>query len=227
MKKLMVCFLLTLVMFITLSACNPFNNTSLENNNDEVLPVSSTAIDETDAVNLNNKMPLHLYFGTNDVKGIGLEIRYIPLKSAGKDTEAMATLIVKELLKGPESQNRLGSLIPKGTKLNKDISIENGTATIDFSKEFIEKQVDEKIASKLTLYSIVNSVTEISEISGVRFTINGENIKEYKGSFRLDKIFPRNDSLLPKNVPSEKGTEKPALSNASENKDDVILQEYE
>ena len=42
---------------------------------------------------------------------------------------------------------------------------------------------------KMTIYSIVNSLTELKEIDKVQFLIEGEKVKEFKGNFRFNNAF--------------------------------------
>lgn len=223
MKKITISLLILLSLFLLLPACNPFDLFSSEDEfNDETLPASSIAIGTDDANSLNNKLPLHLYFGSNDTKGLGMEIRYIPFKDAGGDSEAMATCIVKEILKGPKDKNRVSKIIPENSKLLGNIKIKKGTAFIDLSKDFIDKQGTDKTQTRLSIYSIVNSVTELNEVSRVVFTFNGETVKNLKGSFRMDKPFPRDEALLPKSIEN-----KTKSSISDEAQDEIILQPYE
>jgi germination protein M len=223
MKKIFISLLLVLTMFIMLPACNPFDKMSSSDEfNDETLPVSSIAIGMDDANNLNNKLPLHLYFGSKDSNGLGMEIRYIPFKDAGNDTESMATCIVKEILKGPQDKNRVSKIIPENTKLIENVKVKRGTAYINLSKDFIDKQPEDKIKIRLSIYSIVDSVTELNDVSRIVFTFNGETVKSINKSFRMDKPFPRDEALLPKSI------QKATKSSASDEKqDDIILQPYE
>ena len=101
----------------------------------------------------------------------------------------VAKTIVEEVLKGPNTES-LKTTIPKGTKLNSVIT--NGkTVTVDLSKEFEENQNLSEADSLLAIYSIVNSLTEITEIEEVKFLIDGKQREKYKEQFDFDKPFYR------------------------------------
>lgn len=99
--------------------------------------------------------------------------------------------IVQLLIEGPKNEN-LQKTIPEGTKINK-IEREGENLILDFSQEFIEKHSGGEQEEKLTIQSIVKTVTELTEINGIKIKINGEENKEFKdGKIKFDKVFNRN-----------------------------------
>ena len=84
---------------------------------------------------------------------------------------------VQELLKGPTKSYHF-PLIPAGTKLIGVETYEN-IVKIDLSQEFLENSLDTRILDEYVIYSIVNTLTEIPEIEGVIFYIEGIRIKIY------------------------------------------------
>lgn len=100
--------------------------------------------------------------------------------------------IINLLIKGPKNQN-LEKTIPEGTKINK-IEKQGEVLIIDFSKEFIEKHIGGEIQENLTINSIVKTLTELTEINGVKIKIDGEENKCFKDEIiKFDKIFSRQD----------------------------------
>lgn len=98
--------------------------------------------------------------------------------------------ILNMLIQGPKNEN-LKKTIPEGTKINK-IEKEGENLIIDFSSEFIEKHIGGELEEKLTIQSIVKTVTELTEINGIKIKINGEDNKEFKdGKMKFNKIFNR------------------------------------
>ena len=84
-------------------------------------------------------------------------------------------LVVEQLLEGPVTEGKLATL-PEGTVLNR-ISVKNGVCYVDFNEKFLEKR--EGISAQVTIYSVVNSLAELSGIYKVQFLINGETRKTY------------------------------------------------
>ena len=99
--------------------------------------------------------------------------------------------ILNMLIQGPKNEN-LKNTIPEGTKINK-IEKEGEVLIIDFSVEFISGHMGGEIEEKLTIQAIVKTLTELTEINGIKIKINGEENKEFKdGLIKFDKIFDRN-----------------------------------
>lgn len=99
-------------------------------------------------------------------------------------------VLINLLIEGPKNEKLL-KLIPENTKLN-NAKIENDILYIDFSEEFVKEQNLGKQQEELILKSIVNTVTELTEINKVSFLINGEQGKGFPdGEVMFDKIFVR------------------------------------
>ncbi|MBD9157530.1 MAG: hypothetical protein EGQ17_04495, partial [Lachnospiraceae bacterium] len=52
------------------------------------------------------------------------------------------------------------------------------------------------VTEAVTIYSIVDSLTELSGISKVQILVNGETDLVYKESMRLDTIYERNLDII-------------------------------
>lgn len=74
--------------------------------------------------------------------------------------------IVELLIQGPKEEN-LKKIIPDGVKINK-VNINGDIVTLDCSEEILN------MSGTNSIYSIVNSLTELKEVNGVKFLINGE-----------------------------------------------------
>ena len=98
--------------------------------------------------------------------------------------------ILTMLIEGPKNEN-LQKTIPNGTKINK-IEKQGENLIIDFSEEFILNQQEGEENEKLVIKSIVKTVTELTEINGIKIKINGEENKEFKdGKIKFNQIFNR------------------------------------
>jgi len=202
----------------------------LDRTSDETSPVSSIEIGQEEAEVLSTKVPVHLYFANEANTKLVLEVRHISAEDARKKTSELAKIIVEELIKGPVTSG-LKATIPEGTKL-RSVKVKDGTATVDFSKEFKTAHPGGVDAEKMTIYSIVNSLTELKDIQYVKFTIAGKTEKEYLGGFRFDQPFPRSENLISRDtavpgtgsrvVPDkdEPDKEKPGDKSAEAKKDD-------
>lgn len=86
--------------------------------------------------------------------------------------------ILKMLIEGPKNTN-LEKTIPEGTKINK-IQREKDILIIDFSKEIVENHKGGEKEERITINSILNTVTELTEINGIKILIDGQENKEFK-----------------------------------------------
>jgi len=197
MKKFRV---IAVIMILALMMCSCGSTTTSKDNIEEDLtPASSLSIDEEEAAVLNEKVPVILYFGDEQQTKLIKEIRYVDIKEAKKGAETLASVLVKELIKGPKAEG-LTPLIPEGTSLRSPVTIADRIATVDFTKEFIENHPGGKTLAELTIYSIVNTLTEMKEIERVKITINGKTTKNFKDNVTLSSDFPRNDAVVNKEV---------------------------
>jgi germination protein M len=198
MKKLIR--LITIIMIMALLFCSCSKNKDKDADQEEDLtPTSSLSIDEEEAAVLNEKVPVILYFGDEQLTKLVKEIRYINIAEAKKGAETLASIMVKELIVGPKAHG-LKPVIPEGTNLRGPVKIEDRVATVDLTKEFVEKHPGGDTMAELTIYSIVNTLTELKDIERVKIIINGKETKNFAGKIKLDTDFPRNDAIVDKEV---------------------------
>jgi germination protein M len=196
-----VCFFI----LMTFSGCGVLQKLGLQkSSDDELRPVSSITMGEDEASKLTDKVPIHLYFANEDNTKLKLEVRYIPMADAKQSASHLASVIVRELIKGPSADSGYKATIPAGTTLRTPVTVNARTAVVDMSKEFKSKHPGGKDAEKMTIYSIVNSLTELKDIQKVKFTIAGKQLKEYMGNYQFDAPFPRSTALISKDT-SEPG----------------------
>lgn len=80
--------------------------------------------------------------------------------------------VIKELLKKPENEN-LKMIIPDNTIVYSAV-LEKNIVKVDLSENFLE------IKDTNAIYCIVNSLCELNEVSGVKFTFNGVEKENFK-----------------------------------------------
>ncbi len=96
--------------------------------------------------------------------------------------------LIKLLLEGPKNDS-LEKLIPEGTTIN-NVEISKGIVYIDFSEEFTKVGNLGAEGESNIIYSIVNTLTELTEVSGVKILINGEeNMCFEDGALKFNDIF--------------------------------------
>lgn len=108
--------------------------------------------------------------------------------------EEKIELIINRLIKGSDKANLI-DVMPVGTKVN-NIFVENNTAYVDFSQDFVDNHPGGSLGEYNTVYSIVNSITEIEGIEQVVFLINGKKQSAYKGHVQFDMPISRDESMI-------------------------------
>ncbi len=79
--------------------------------------------------------------------------------------------LVNLLLEGPKNE-KLQSIIPNNTQLNKAY-LEGNTVIVDFSTEFIKNVKLGTEKENKIVYSIVNTLVELTEVESVKILIDG------------------------------------------------------
>ena len=215
-------FSLILVCVITMTLFAGCGSADESSGIDELTPASSVSLGENQAGELKDKTPCKLYF-INEQGKLAPETRYIDNAEVAKGNDNLATVLVKELISGPAKGSLLQATIPQDTKVHSNVLIKDGIATVDLSKDFIDKHKGGKKNEQLTLYSIVNTLTELKEVKSVQFKIDGKVKKEFKGSYQLDIAFPRSAYLIT-SKPEEQDViklDEDSASKGNSNKSDI------
>lgn len=110
------------------------------------------------------------------------------------DSDSIEKVVVNELLKGPQDTQNTVRTIPLGTKLL-SVEVNDGTCFVNFSQEFISKHSGGSAGEEMTVYSIVNSLTEIPEVKKVVFLIEGQKVDVFI-SMIFNEPFARDPSLI-------------------------------
>lgn len=131
---------------------------------------------------------LALYFASTDGKGLVKVVREVHYSS----NVSMEKLIVEQLLKEVQSDN-FQAAIPKGTKLI-NVSVLDGVCVVNFDGSFMTQNYD--ISEEVVIYSIVNSLTELSTIEKVQIAVDGVTNIVYREKYSLTEQYLRNLSLV-------------------------------
>ena len=137
-----------------------------------------------------DEVRVHLYFGNEDGTALVRETRTLTMGM----TEALPSAIMKALIGGPENEEYT-SLIPQGT-LVQDIFIKDNVCYVDLSAEFQKNHLGGERSEILTIYSIVNSLQNVSGVRYVQFLIEGERVEYYKSYVKLDSFLTGDLSLM-------------------------------
>ncbi len=145
-----------------------------------------------DAINEETVTTLTLYFANKN--GDKLVTERVNVK--GSSNISAEKLVVESLIKGPVAKDTDYPTLPAGTKIL-SISTKDGICYVNLNEGFLEQGYN--VTEAVTIYSIVDSLTELSGISKVQILVNGETNQVYKESMRLDTIYERNLDIVEQN----------------------------
>ena len=174
MKKKIICIFLILILLIILGFFI-YKNFIVKNNTNEEIQ-DYTPQEEISEQQLRETV-VTLYFSDKENKNLIPEARKIDANNLIKNPYEY---LINLLIDGPKNENLIKS-IPEGTKIN-SVFLEGDILKIDFSNEFLNSENLNNSAN-----SILNTVTQLNEINGIKILINGEENKNFKDTIYLEK----------------------------------------
>lgn len=163
-------------------------------------------------INSIQNTTLTLYFANKDGDALIAETRNVHYSS----NMSMEKVIMEQLLDGPDTEG-LMSAIPAGTKLV-SVSTVDGTCYVNLDATF--KNQDYAVKEGIVIYSIVNSLSEQSNISQVQISVNGDTSGAYRDTYKLSDFYVRNlDYVTTWEAESSESTENTENIESTENID--------
>lgn len=129
-----------------------------------------------------------LYFADESGTYLQQETRKIP------KNESIARTTIAALIDGPTGSGLLPT-IPAATILD-DINIKEGLCTVDFSSELIDNHPGGMTAEELTVYSIVNTLTQFQSVDEVKILVDGKEVNSIAGHVDVSTAMARNYDIM-------------------------------
>lgn len=174
MKKKIICIFLILILLVILGFFI-YKNFIVKNNTNEEIQ-DYTPQEEISEKQLRETV-VTLYFSDKENKNLIPEARKIDANNLIKNPYEY---LINLLIEGPKNENLIKS-IPEGTKIN-SVFLEGDILKIDLSNEFLNSDNLNNSAN-----SILNTVTQLNEINGIKILINGEENENIKNTIYLEK----------------------------------------
>ena len=150
---------------------------------------SSNFIDKVgNTLNNYENTTVTLYFANFSGNRLKTEIRTGMYDSS----KSLERYIVEQLMKGPASDDNYTTM-PSNAKIL-SINTSNGICYIDFDSEFLKGA--SSVKDEIMIYSIVNSLTELSYINKVQISVEGETDILLHNKVSLDTLFYRTLSYM-------------------------------
>jgi len=169
MKKKYLYIICIVIIFLILITIFFFLRNKTENEKTEYIPQEEIS-EEQERMTI-----VSLYYLDEQAETLKKEDRLIDVKSLVNNP--YETLF--NLLKEKPNSKELKSAIPEGTEF-KSAEIKNGILYLNLSKEFIENHKGGKNEELQTIYSIVNTLTELVEVNSVKILIDGQENLSFK-----------------------------------------------
>lgn len=131
-----------------------------------------------------------LYFSDQNAEFLRPEVRQVMLDKG----QSPIVAAIEELIRGPLDP-RLSRTIPEGTRLL-GIEIKDGIAWVNFSREIQVNHWGGSAGERLTTFSVVNTLTEFSQIQAVQFLVEGEVHESIWGHGITDEPIGRAPELI-------------------------------
>ncbi len=135
-------------------------------------------------VNTFERSQLTLYFTDESGQRLVKENREV----VHSINTSMERLIVEQLIEGPHLTGRYPTLPPELGLLN--VSVSENVCYINFDNVFLNSVLE--VNEYVPIYSIVNSLGELSTVSRVQITVNGSSNVMFRNVVSLDTQFERN-----------------------------------
>ena len=147
--------------------------------------------DQNSEIGNYEEVELTLYFANEKGNGLVETTR----KVYRNNNVSMETLILEQLIEGPEEKEKVYPTLPAATKIL-GVTVEEGICYINLNEGFLAQGVN--VEDAIPIYSIVNSISEITGINKVKIAVNGDSSKVYGANIPLDQLFERDLDLLEK-----------------------------
>lgn len=135
------------------------------------------------------RVPVTLYFGAPDAAGVAPEIRWLPADRAD------ARSLLDELLEGPRHPD-LSPSIPKSATVRRVEYTADRGIVVDFGGGIARDHPGGSAGELITVYSVVNTLTELPGVESVRWLIDGRVVESLAGHLDLSRPIPRNEEII-------------------------------
>ena len=170
-KKIVVLFL---VLFIIILIGGYFGIQYVKNKNEETTMQEIIPQQEISDEQFRQTI-VSLYFIDKESQQVAPEARLVDIREIINDPYDK---LINFLIEGPKNE-KLQKVIPDNTKLLKTY-LENDCVVIDFSSDFLNYDKNNEQAKFDIIKTIVNTLTELTEVNGVKFLIDGNTNEEFK-----------------------------------------------
>ena len=142
-------------------------------------------------INSYEKVRLKLYFASED----GTTLIATSRTMAYNSNISIEKLVVEQLISGPGADvaDVVYPTVNPNTKVV-SISVKDGICYANFDENFLSQIYN--VSSEVAIYSIVNSLTELTNVNKVQISVNGDTGPMYRETISLTTVFDRNLDII-------------------------------
>jgi germination protein M len=144
-----------------------------------------------DVDNLDSRINLRLYFADEDgdkLVAVNREMAH----NADISNVPLEKVVVEQLISGPANDETYPTINPETKLVN--ITVRDGICYLTFDSAF--STAINNVTTDVTIYSIVNSLVELSTINKVQISIEGSKEGKFRDKYDFSTIFERNLSIV-------------------------------
>ncbi len=157
----------------------------LDGNQNPVGPISgSEFIESIGDVNSYEKATLTLYFADESGQYLIPETREV----VHDINTSLERIVIDELIQGPMIIG-LQPVLQSDVKVI-SVSITDNVCYINFDNSFLNNTLE--VGAEIPIYSIVNSISEVSKANKIQISVNGVQDNVFRESVSLNTLFERN-----------------------------------
>lgn len=180
---------LMVMLMLLMAGCSGENgsNKAQESHNTSVNSSSNTEAQAPEK-KAESAMSMTLYYP--DDSGMKL----IAVKRDVKPSPDKYVAVMKSLMSGTDKKGTV-DIIPKTAKL-RSVKVKDGVAKVDFSRELIKDFNGGSTGEEMLVGSIVDTLTEFSEVKKVQILVEGKPVDTIAGHMDTEKPLSRMTGLL-------------------------------
>ena len=187
MRTFMVALMVMLMLLMAGCSGENGSNKAQESHNTSVNSSSNTEAQAPEK-KAESAMSMTLYYP--DDSGMKL----IAVKRDVKPSPDKYVAVMKSLMSGTDKKGTV-DIIPKTAKL-RSVKVKDGVAKVDFSRELIKDFNGGSTGEEMLVGSIVDTLTEFSEVKKVQILVEGKAVDTIAGHMDTEKPLSRMTGLL-------------------------------
>ena len=179
-KKYIVLFVLLFIVILTVGifAIKKLKQTKQESETVAIEEEYTPEEEISEEQNQTSQTIVTLYFTNKETKKVMPEAQTVDVREVVNNPYK---LLLELLIKGPKS-DKLEKTLPENT-LILGTSMENNCLTINLSKEILNYNQEDENAKENLIESIVNTMTELNEVSKVKIIVEGNESEEFSNTY--------------------------------------------